>query len=199
MGEAPTEPPQRSIVKHAQITGLAITLIVAGAYVSVPIPGSPLPLVLQNMFVVFTGLLLSPLWAGSAVTLYLAMGALGLPILARGTGGVAYFAGPTGGYLAGYLIAAPLVALIVAAGNRSQPHAVAAHTARLSVQITAVSAGMLVIYIPGVLWLAYKLQTDIGATLLSGFVPFIIGDLLKVAALIAILRGLPIWVWRALS
>lgn len=199
MGDAAARPERRSVVRYTQVAGLAIALIVAGSYISLPIPGSPVPVVLQNMFVLFTGLILNPAWATGAIALYLVMGALGLPVLAAGAGGMAHFVGPTGGYLLGYLVAAPLVALIVVSGNRSQPHALAAHRARLPVQIAAVLAGTLVVYLPGLAWLSQTLQTDLGATLLFGFVPFIVGDLFKAIALVAVLRGLPTRVWRALS
>ena len=74
---------------------LLAALIAAGAYLALPI--GPVPIVLQNLFVFLSGLLLGPRWGVASVGGYLMAGALGLPVVAGGVGGVGRLAGPTGG------------------------------------------------------------------------------------------------------
>lgn len=167
----------RFITRVAMIS-LFAALVAAGTSIAVPI--GPVPVVLQNLFALLAGLVLGPLWGGAAVGLYLLAGILNLPVFAGGTGGIARFAGPTGGFLIGYplmAIAAGLIAGRPRAG-RATP---------LPRLIAAVAAGMLVVYIPGVAWLKTSMNMSWARALMAGFVPFVIGDALKgvAAALIA--------------
>jgi len=85
---------------------LFAALIAAGAFIAIPLPGNPVPVVVQNLFVVLSGLLLGPLAGGVSVALFLCLGIVGFPVFSGGHGGLAVLAGPTGGYLVGYLVAA---------------------------------------------------------------------------------------------
>jgi biotin transport system substrate-specific component len=102
----------------ASLSCLFAALCSAGAYISLPIPVSPVPLALTNLFVVLGGLLLGPAWGALSSIAYVALGALGLPVFSNGRGGIAYLAGPTGGYLAGYIAGAALSGLLAAKGGR---------------------------------------------------------------------------------
>ena len=158
----------RRFLARISFTALFAALIAAGAFIAVPV--GPVPIVLQNLFAVLSGLVLGPVLGAAAVCLYLLAGILNFPVFAGGGGGVARFAGPTGGYLAGYLLAAVTAGLIA-----GRP------TARISPFRLAVAiiAGFLVIYIPGVTWLKISRNLDWTRALLAGFVPFILGDILK--------------------
>jgi biotin transport system substrate-specific component len=162
------------------LTGLTLTalfgaLIAAGTFVSIPLPFSPVPIVLQNLFAVLAGLVLGPLWGGAAAALYLAAGALGAPVFAGAVGGAAHFAGPTGGFLLGYLLAA--LAAGLAAGR---PRAgMATPLWRI---ILAAAAGFAAVYVPGVPWLKMILKTDWPRAFAAGCLPFLIGDGIKAAA-----------------
>ena len=100
---------------------LFAALIACGAYLAIPIPISPVPIVLQNLFVLLAGLLLGGRWGLASVGIYLLAGAVGLPVFTGGKGGVAHFFGPTGGYLVGFaasvfvagLIAHPAIAVSI--------------------------------------------------------------------------------------
>jgi biotin transport system substrate-specific component len=124
---------------------------------------------------------------GAAVLLYLLAGVLGLPVFAGGTGGAARLMGPTGGFLVGYFLMAVTAGAILDRPRAGKP-------APLPRLIAAIVAGILVVYIPGILWLRF------GPTHLSwtkalfagaGALPFpfvfLAGDALKgiAAALIA--------------
>ena len=91
---------------------LFAALVAVGAFISIPI--GPVPIVLQNFFVLLAALLLGPRWGVAAVGVYLLSGICGLPVFAGGTAGIGRILGPTGGYLMGYLPAVTLTAWISA-------------------------------------------------------------------------------------
>lgn len=159
------------------IAALMAALIAAGAYLAIPI--GPVPIVLQNLFVLLTGLLLTPRWAGTAVGVYLLAGTLGLPVFAGATGGIGRLLGPTGGYLAGYV---PAV-LVVSWCNRRFGR-------RPLVDGIAMVIAMAVVYLLGVAWL--KTLTGMGwsQAAMAGMLPFLPGDAVKIAAALPIARTL---------
>ena len=89
---------------------LFAALTAAGAYIALPI--GPVPIVMQNLFVMLAGLILGSRWGFAAIAVYLLAGAVGLPVFAGGVGGFSRFLGPTGGYLLGYLPAVFCIGLI---------------------------------------------------------------------------------------
>lgn len=133
----------------------------------------PVPATMQTLAVLLLGALGGPRLGVAAVVLYLAQGAAGLPFFANGTAGPAVLAGPTAGYLLGFLPAAALAGL--AAG------------AVWWRQALWLSAAHLVLFVPGVLWLAGFVGLE--RALWAGFVLFIPGTVLKTALAFAILRA----------
>ncbi len=88
------------------ILGFAVALALA-SQVAIPIPGTPVPITLQPLVVVLAGMWLGPAAGAASMILYLAGGAVGLPVFSPyGAPGLARFVGPTGGYLLAYPIAA---------------------------------------------------------------------------------------------
>lgn len=85
---------------------LAAAAIAVGARLGAPLPGTDVPQTAQTLFVLLAGIALGRSWGPAAVALYLAAGALGLPVFADGKSGAGVLVGPTGGYLAGFLVAA---------------------------------------------------------------------------------------------
>jgi biotin transport system substrate-specific component len=167
------------------LTGLTLTalfaaLIAAGTFIAIPLPFSPVPIVLQNLFALLAGLILGPLRGGAAAGLYLAAGAIGLPVFAGAAGGIVRMLGPTGGFLAGYLLAAVSAGLIAGNPGTNKP------LSRRRI-ILAAAAGLLIAYIPGLLWLKRSLNLSWGRVLTAGFFPYLIGDTLKgiIAVIIA--------------
>jgi biotin transport system substrate-specific component len=156
---------------------LMAALIAAGAFLVIPI--APVPIVLQNLFVLLAGLLLGSRWAAASVAIYLLAGACGLPVFAGGSGGLGHLVGPRGGYLFGFLIAAFLVGFIA---ERSKQ--------RLVPEILGMILGSIAIYATGVPWLMMMLGLSPHKALAVGMYPFLIGDALKIAAAIPIARGL---------
>jgi len=156
---------------------LMAALIAAGAFMSIPI--GPVPIVLQNFFVLLTGLLLGPRWGTGAVGVYLLAGVCGLPIFAGGLGGLGRIFGPTGGYLVGYLPATAAVGIISRSFGK-----------RTAGDLAALIAGSLIVYACGVPWLKFVTGMAWGKALAAGMLPFLPGDALKVAAAIPVARSL---------
>jgi len=155
---------------------LFAALIAAGAFMALPLPASPVPLVLQNLLAVLAGLLLGPLQGAGAVLLFLILGALGFPVFSGGHGGLAWFAGPTGGYLVGYVLAALIAGLL--ARNRG----------KFRTFIGSV-AGFASILVVGAIRLKFYKNLDWTSAFLVGILPFAIGDSIKaIAAFLLALR-----------
>jgi biotin transport system substrate-specific component len=136
------------------------------------------PVVVQNLFVVLAGLLLGPVDGPLAVLLFLGLGALGFPVFSGGHGGLAVLVGPTGGYLAGYLVAA-LLAGILARGRR------------LVTTMVGSVAAFLAILALGCAGLMLLRNVSLAKALAVGVLPFLIGDGLKcvLAVLVAMKLG----------
>lgn len=163
-------------------SAVCTALIVCGAYISIPLAFSPVPIVLQNLFVLLCGLLLGAWWGGVSVLVYLLLGVIGLPVFAGGAGGVAHLLGPTGGYLIGFLFSAVLVGAVSSLPRlRRRPHS-------LLFDIAAVAIGVVVVYLWGVPWLMRTAQVSFVAALAVGVVPFLIGDVIKATLAIIIAR-----------
>jgi biotin transport system substrate-specific component len=164
-----------SIPRRMVLAALMAALTAAGAFVAIPI--GPVPIVLQNLFVMLAALLLGPRWGLASVGVYLLAGALGLPVFAGGAGGVARLAGPTGGYLLGYL---PAVAVMGALAERGR--------GRMAFDLAAMLAGTAVLYACGVGWLKTVTGMPLDKTVALGMLPFLPGDALKIAAALWIAR-----------
>ena len=106
------------------------------------------------------------------------LGALGLPVYHTGVTGIGILLGPTGGYLIGFIFAALVVGL--AYEHESE-----------TIRITGLIAGTVIIYIFGVAWLMYSLAIGPGPAVVSGMLPFIPGDAIKVYAAYRIAQRLP--------
>jgi len=151
-------------------------LITLGAKVQIPF--WPVPMTLHTLAVFLIAAALGPRFGLAAMAAYLGAGAIGLPVFSgtpeRGIG-LAYMAGPTGGYLAGYLLAAGLIGWL-AAGRGWMGRAL------------AMLAGLVVVYAAGLAWLAVFVPAP--KLLAAGLTPFILGDLVKIALAATLLSGL---------
>ncbi|MDR2073536.1 MAG: biotin transporter BioY, partial [Spirochaetaceae bacterium] len=77
---------KRQTIVRSAMTALFAALIAGGTFISIPLPFSPVPIVLQNLFIVLAGLVLGPVQGGAAAALYLGAGALGAPVFAGAVG-----------------------------------------------------------------------------------------------------------------
>ncbi len=144
--------------------------LVAGlAQVAIPLPFTPVPLTGQTFGVLLVGALLGGTRGGLAILVYLAEGAVGLPVFASGGAGLARLAGPTGGYLVGFLFAAFVVGFLAKRGwDRNVWRA-----------SLAMLVGNALIYAVGLPWLSLFVGAQ--KALLLGLCPFVVGDCVKLA------------------
>jgi biotin transport system substrate-specific component len=109
-----------------------VALVVGGslfvalcAHITIPLPGTPVPLTVQNFGVLLVGLLLGSRRGFAALALYLAEGAMGMPVFSPlGPGGIAQLLGPTGGFLLTYPLVAWVAGYVMERGRRSFARAV---------------------------------------------------------------------------
>jgi biotin transport system substrate-specific component len=154
----------------ALVVGFAL-LTALLAQIEFPLWFTPVPITGQTLAVLLAGAALGARLGAMSQALYVALGAVGFPFYSGGDGGWEVVTGATGGYLVGFVVAAALVGYLA---ERGQDRTVVT-------ALVAFLAGSAVIYLFGVTWLAASL--DVGATeaMELGLVPFVIGDLLKIA------------------
>jgi biotin transport system substrate-specific component len=178
-----------SLVTRAVAVLFFAALTAAAAQISVPLPFTQVPFTFQPTVVLLSGLVLGPRLGAASQVLYLAAGVAGLPVFAASATlppGAWRLLGPTGGYLLSY----PLAAFVVGALARR------GFDRRYLTSILAMAIGLVVIYTCGTLWLAYASvgRTAIGlaSAFATGVAPFVIADVVKLAAAAGIVPGL----WR---
>lgn len=168
--------PANRTVRNTALALAGTVLLAISARISVPM--WPVPISLQTLAVLMIGLTYGGRLATATLVLYLAEGAFGLPVFANG-GGVMQFAGPTAGYLLGFLIAASLLGYASDRGMTRSVHGL----------IAMLFLATMAIYVPGALWLAGFVGIE--GALLAGVMPFLIGDALKAA-----IAAMAVWALR---
>ena len=145
-------------------------LLIASSYIQIPLPFSPVPITAQTMAVLACGLFLGPVAGALTVIAYIAEGALGLPVFAGGTAGLAKIFGPTGGYLAGFILAAFMVGFL--------SEKIKSMTYMKLVGVLTI--GTVLIFIPGLI--VVSLFVPQGQLLTMGLYPFLPGAVIKIVA-----------------
>ncbi len=156
--------------KKLVYAALFAALTAAASWVAIPLPY--VPITLQTFFVILAGALLGAYFGTLSMAAYLLLGFIGLPVFARGQSGLGVLIGPTGGYLIGFVLCALVTGLIVQ--TRKNPG--------LLWYIMAMSMGTLAIYACGTLQLSLVLHMPLEQALILGVLPFVAGDILKIAA-----------------
>lgn len=161
-----------SALRGLALAVLGTALLTASAKIQVPF--WPVPMTMQTFVVLVIGATYGARLGAATVALYLAYGAVGLPVFAAG-GGLVYLAGPTGGYLIGFLAAAAVVGWLAERGfDRRWPSALAVFL-----------FGDGVIFAFGVLWLGYHF--GVATAVQGGLLPFLPGEVLKIVLAMAVL------------
>ena len=155
-------------------------LIILGLFPGIPLGFIPVPIVLQNMGVMMSGELLGPKYGTVSVGLFLLLVLLGMPILSGGSGGVAVFIGPSGGYLIAWLFAPLLIGLLIS-------HFKIYNKSWIFELLILLLAGVIFIDLVGAIWLSYQSHITLIAALISNLA-FIPGDLIKSALAVIIVR-----------
>jgi biotin transport system substrate-specific component len=154
----------------ALVLGFSLLTALA-AQVVVPLPWTPVPVTGQTFAVLLTGALLGSRLGALAMLAYLAEGAAGLPFFTRGAGGAHYlFFSPTAGYLFAFPFAAFVAGYLAERG----------WDRRFATAAAAMALGSLVILACGWAWLSLFYRTASEA-FAAGVLPFLVGDVVKVA------------------
>lgn len=159
--------PRAGAMEHALVVVAASLLTALAAQIALPLPWTPVPITGQTFAVLLSGAVLGARRAFVAQLLYLAEGAIGLPVFAGGASGAHILVGPTAGYLAAFPFAAALTGALAARG----------WDRRFVTMAAAMLLGSSVIFALGALNLARFIPA--GQVLASGVLPFIPGDLIK--------------------
>ena len=156
---------KKSLLAYIFLVIIGSLLLTISAKVQVPF--YPVPMTMQTLVVLLIGMSYGVSLASATIILYIIQGASGLPVFANG-GGIGYIIGPTGGYIIGFLISAPLLGFLA---NRGWGK---------TWQTTAVAMiiGVSVIFLTGVSWLSIYIGFE--AAILRGLLPFIYADCLKI-------------------
>lgn len=167
-----------------------VALVAAGAGLTalaaqIAVPLWPVPITGQTLAVLLVGSSLGMVRGALSMVLYALLGIIGLPVFSDASSGLGVVAGPTGGYIIGFILSAALVGWIA---QRSWDR-------RFVGAALAFAAGTVITFITGLIWLSASLSLDLEATLAAGLYPFIIGGIVK--ALIAA-AAIPL-AWRGVD
>ena len=143
------------------------------SFISIPLPFTPVPVNLATLSVFLAGGLLGGRYGAASQMVYLLLGAFGAPVFHNFTGGFGILAGPTGGYIIGYISAAFVTGLIVELRKGK---------CSWGILLPAMLAGLLSCYLLGTVWFMLLTGTGLAASLVTCVFPFLPGDGLKILA-----------------
>lgn len=145
----------------------AITAVLT--QIVLPLPFTPVPINLALVGVLLSGALLDGKNAALSQTLYLVMGAIGVPVFSGFAGGLSIIAGPTGGYLIAYPFCAFICGKYINRRGKGFLN-----------YFIASSISVVICYFIAALWIMLSLNITITSALIVGVYPFVLGDLLKI-------------------
>ncbi len=185
---------KEGVAADAVRVAAANVLLALCAHIVIPLPWTPVPITGQTFGVLLVGVLLGSRRGGIALALYLLEGFAGLPVFQPlGLAGPARFLGPTAGYLISYPAAAFVTGWLVERGAQiGLARRANSHFAGLSL-ISALISGEAIIFLGGCVWLALGLGLGWKLALDQGALPFIPGEIIKIALIVAAIGGFQIF------
>lgn len=175
----------RFVARDAVLVMGAALLTAVMAQLSIPVPGSPVPITGQTFAVLLSAAALGPLRGAAGQGTYVLLGLVGLPVYSDGASGPDVAFGGSFGYLVGFVVAAFLVGALARRGFDRTPLGV----------LAAFAVGTLAIYALAVPWLMFHLDLSLETAIDVGVTPFLLGDALKAFLAAAVLPG----AWRLLG
>ena len=179
-----------AVLRSVILIVLGTALLTLSAKVSLPLPY--VPMTLQTLVVLMIGAAYGWRLGSATLLAYLAEGAIGLPVFAGPVGGIAPLVGPTAGYLFGFVGAAFVTGWLAERGLDR----------RYAGSFIAMLAGLALIFISGLSWLAFFARpvggsspVGLAAALATGLYPFLVADIVK----LAVAAGLVPAVWRVIG
>ena len=176
---------------------LFAALIAVSGFIAFPLPGTPVPIVLQNMMPILASGLLGGLYGTASTVLFLIAGLLGLPVFSGSRGGLAHLLGPTGGFLIGYLAAAAFLIIFFRKPGAKDLTLVSSgknNSIKLINYLKIIAAsfsGFALIYVFGIARFMQLTNRGLFESLSLACIPYLPGDFIKmilVSALIYKLR-----------
>lgn len=167
---------RKSTSKAYSMTSIALMAAVICVVGPFTLPIGPVPITLAPLAILLSVYILGTKKGTIALLIYLLIGAVGVPVFSGFTGGIGKLAGPTGGYLIGYIFFALIAGWFI---HRFYDKVV--------IQFLGMVLALAVLYAFGTAWLAYSAGMTFGAALAVGVLPFIVFDLIKIV--IAIVLG----------
>lgn len=167
---------ERSLATKAIAVFLATLFLTASSWIEVPMV--PVPITMQTFAVTLVGALMGWRLGGAAILAWFAQAAIGLPVLAGGAGGFWHFVGPTGGYLAGFLVAAIAIGWLAERGLTR---------GNIFTSFAVMLGGNALILAFGAAYLTALFGFDVAIA--SGVTPFLVGGVLKAALAVAAIEA----------
>lgn len=164
------------------ICGLFAALTAICSYITIPLGFTPVPINFALLGVYLAGGILGKKYGSLSIAVYLLMGAVGIPVFAGFAAGVGVLAGPTGGYLVGYLVAAFLIGLILDLKFNSDN--------KFAICLVALIIGLIACYTLGTIWFIISTGTGFKAALVACVIPFLPGDAVKIILASILIRKL---------
>ena len=158
---------KKSSIYHMAVCALMAAVMAVVGPMSIPI--GAIPISFTNMIVCLTVCLLGMRWGTISVLVYLMLGACGLPVFSGYTGGLAKFAGPTGGYLIGDILLALLAGFFVVRFQN-----------KVGWNILGMALGTILLNTFGTVWFVILMKCSVWTALLQCVFPFLIFDALKI-------------------
>lgn len=167
------------------LSSLFAALLALMAQISIPLPFSPVPITGQTFGIFLAGALLGGRWGAVSILVYVLLGAIGLPVFHHGQGGLHIILGPTGGYLWGFVIGGYLLGKVAEKKNS------------FATLWSGMALCLIATYTLGILQLALLTGLSFEAALLAGVAPFILPDIIKVAAAATLSRAVKTRLFKA--
>lgn len=160
-----------------RLLGVVIFIILTSlaAFVRIPLPFTPVPITLQTLFVLLSGVCLGSGLGFASQCGYIFLGAAGLSLFTGTGSGLLYIFGPTGGYLFGFALASFLAGRLIKSSHDS-----------LLFVFAKLCLADFVLLACGVIWLKFLFGYTLAKVLFIGFLPFLAGDLFKVMIAVVI-------------
>jgi biotin transport system substrate-specific component len=182
---------RRALITRETLTS-QLALVIGGvlflcamAQISLPIPGSPVPVTGQTLAVLLLGSAYGATLGFTTFATYFAVGSAGLPFFAHGAHGFHVISGATGGYLVGMLLSSAITGAL--AGRKWDQ--------KIATVIPTMILGNIATFSCGLIWLHHVTAQSWTWTISKGFTPFVLGEVIKIAIASTTLPTL----WRFVS
>ena len=156
----------KSMIKIALMTSIMCVI----APFTLPLPFTPIPISMANLIIYISCCILGTKKGTMSLILYLLIGVFGLPVFSGFSGGLSKLAGPTGGYILGFIFCAVLTGLFV---DKFED--------KIYMYPVGMILGTIICYVFGTAWLAFQLKLGFAQAMFMGVIPYLLGDILKIA------------------